>query len=62
MNKFNIKSINHKYLIRGHTQNEGNAVHSIIKKAIKNSKKSGSIYVPEQYVSLIRNAMKREIH
>lgn len=56
---FNINSITHKYLVRGHTQNEGDAVHSIIEKAVKKAKNSGPIYVPEQYVSLIRNSKKK---
>lgn len=53
-----IKSITHKFLIRGHTQNEGDTAHSIIEKAIKKAKKSGPIYVPEQYVQIIRFAKK----
>lgn len=54
----NINSITHKFLIRGHTQNEGDTAHSIIEKNIKRSKKSGPIYVPDQYISLIRTAKK----
>ncbi len=54
-----IQSITHKYLIRGHTQNEGDTVHSIIEKTLTRAKKSGPIYVPEQYISLIRNAKKK---
>jgi len=57
--RFNINSITHKYLVRGHTQNEGDAVHSIIERSVKKSKKSGPIYVPDQYVCLIRNAKKK---
>lgn len=52
-------SITHKFLIRGHTQNEGDAVHSIIEKEIKKTLRSGPIYVPAQYVTAIRNAKKR---
>ncbi|CAF4946537.1 unnamed protein product [Pieris macdunnoughi] len=33
-----IKSITHKYLIRGHTQNEGDNVSSLIEKSIKRAK------------------------
>lgn len=55
---YQINSITHKYLIRGHTQKEGNSVHSVIEKSIKKSKKSGPICVPGQYVHLIRNAKK----
>jgi hypothetical protein len=56
--KFKINSITHKYLIRGHTQNEGDTVHSIIEKSMKRSKKLGPIYVPDQLVTIIRNSKK----
>ncbi|KAJ8926788.1 hypothetical protein NQ314_020812, partial [Rhamnusium bicolor] len=48
----------HKYLVRGHTQNEGDAIHSIIERSLKKCKKSGPIYVPSQYVSVIQNEKK----
>lgn len=54
-----INTITHKYLIRGHTQNEGDAIHSIIEKSLTRAKKSGPVYVPDQYVTLIRNAKKK---
>lgn len=54
-----INSITHKYLIRGHTQNEGDTIHSIIEKSLTRAKKSGPIYVPDQYVPIIRNAKKK---
>ncbi|CAG9812835.1 unnamed protein product [Phaedon cochleariae] len=57
--RFNIKSITHKYLIRGHTQNEGDAIHSVIERALKRTKKSGPIYVPDQYITVIQNARKK---
>lgn len=53
-----IKSITHKYLVRGHTQNKGDSVHSIIERCLKRAKRSGPIYVPDQIVSIIRNAKK----
>ncbi|XP_049693296.2 uncharacterized protein LOC126053898 [Helicoverpa armigera] len=56
--KLNINSIEHKFLIRGHTQNEGDTAHSIIEKAIARAKKSGPIYIPDQYISIIRGAKK----
>ncbi|XP_030766575.1 uncharacterized protein LOC115890475 [Sitophilus oryzae] len=56
---FQIGSITHKFLIRGHTQNEADAVHSIIEKKISLAKKSGPIYIPDQYVSIIREAKKK---
>lgn len=49
----------HKYLDRGHTQNEGDAIHSVIERALKRIKKSGPIYVPDQYVAVILNAKKK---
>ena len=54
----NINSITHKFLIQGHTQNEGDNVHSLIEKEIKRSLKSGPVYIPQQYVTLIRSAKK----
>lgn len=54
----NIKSITHKFLIKGHTQNENDTAHSVIEKAIKRTLKSGPIYIPAQYVSVIRSAKK----
>lgn len=53
-----IKSITHKFLIQGHTQNEGDSAHSIIERATKKTLRSGPIYVPSQYFSIIRNAKK----
>lgn len=57
--QLNIQSISHKFLIRGHTQNEGDAIHSIIEKSLKSAKRSGPIYVPDQYVTIIRHAKKK---
>lgn len=53
----NLRSITHKFLIKGHTENEGGAVHSTIQKNISRALKSSPIYVPEQY-----NKQKRLIH
>lgn len=53
-----IKSITHKYLITGHTQNEGDSVHSVIERQIKRALKAGPIYIPAQYAQLIRTAKK----
>lgn len=57
-----INSITHKYLITGHSQNEGDNAHSVIEKQVKLALKSGPIFVPEQYVALIRTAKKKELH
>lgn len=56
---FEINTITHKFLIRGHTQNEGDATHSVIEKTIKRAKNAGPIYVPYQLVSLIRASKKK---
>ena len=57
--KYNkLKSMTHKFLVTGHTQNEGDSVHSVIEKCIKKNLKSGSIYVPSQYAQIIRTAKK----
>ena len=53
-----VNSITHKFLIAGHSQNEGDNVHSVIEKQVTRAKKSGPIFVPEQYVTLIRCAKK----
>lgn len=42
----------------GHTQNEGDNVHSVIGKNIKRALKSGPVYVPSQYVTLVQTAKK----
>ncbi|XP_030764271.1 uncharacterized protein LOC115888640 [Sitophilus oryzae] len=54
-----IKSITHKFLIAGHTQNENDSVHSVIEKEVKKCLRSGPIYVPEQFIGIIRTARKR---
>lgn len=53
-----VNSITHKVLIRGHSQNEGDNVHSVIEKQVKLYTKSGPIYCPQQYATLIRTAKK----
>lgn len=58
VNTLPINSITHKFLIRGHTQNEGDSAHSIIERSVKRAKKSGPIYTPDHYVQLLRNAKK----
>lgn len=58
VNRYNIKSLTHKFLIKGHSQNEGDNVHSLIEKEIKKNLKSGPIYTPHQYVTIIKNARK----
>lgn len=61
VNTLPIKSITHKFLIRGHTQNKADAVHSVIEKSVKRAKKAGPIYTPPEYISLIKNAKKKGV-
>ena len=58
VNTLPIKSITHKFLIRGHTQNKADSVHSVIEKSVKRAKNAGPIYSPSEYISLIKNAKK----
>ncbi|CAG4918382.1 unnamed protein product [Colias eurytheme] len=53
-----VKSITHKYLVVGHTQNEGDNVHSVIEREKTRILKNGSIFVPSQWISLIQCAKK----
>lgn len=55
---YKIKSVTHKFLVVGHTQNEGDCVHSVIEKNIKRSLKSGPIHIPGQYTTLVSTARK----
>lgn len=52
----NIQSIRHKFLIVGHTQNESDCMHSVIEKQKKKVLRSGPIYIPAQWVTLIKTA------
>lgn len=52
----NIRSITHKFPIKGHTQNAGDNCHSLIERKIKKSLRSAAIYSPAQYFTLIRTA------
>lgn len=54
-----INSITHNFLVKGHTQNEGDSVHATIQREIAKSLKRGPIYTPQQYVTLIRCAKKK---
>lgn len=50
LEKLDIESITHRFLEVGHTQNEGDSVHSVIEGASKKK----TIYTPDQWVNLIR--------
>lgn len=54
-----LRNVTHKYLIKGHTQNEGDSEHSVIGRNIANALKSSPIYVPDQYITLIKTAKKK---
>ena len=56
--KCNINSITHKFLTVGHTQNEGDAMHATIEREKKRILRSGPIYVPSQWLPVIRSARK----
>lgn len=50
---FTLKiKIKHTFLEKGHTQNEGDSMHAVI----ENSKKHKIIYVPNQWITLVRCA------
>lgn len=53
-----IESITHKFLIKGHTQNEGDSAHSLIERQINRLRKGGPIFVPETLITAIRSAKK----
>lgn len=55
----NINSITHKFLIKGHTQNEGDSVHSTIENEVKKQLRCGPIYTPDPFITCIRGAKKR---
>lgn len=56
--ELNIRSITHKFLIKGHTQNEGDVVHSLIESNVKKQLESGPMYTSESFASVIRNCKK----
>ncbi|CAG9812850.1 unnamed protein product [Phaedon cochleariae] len=58
VSNFNIPIITHKFLITGHTQNEGDSMHSCIEREKKRILKSGPIFVPSQWIPVIRLAKK----
>lgn len=53
-----IESITNKFLIKGHTQNEGDSTHSLIERQMRRLLKGGSIYIPETFVIAIRSEKK----
>lgn len=53
-----IEEIEHKFLVQGHTQNEGDSCHSTIEKGIKRFLAKNNIFHPDQYIEIIENAKK----
>ena len=51
-----LQTIKHKYLESGHTQNEGDSMHSVIEKKLRGA----NIYVPEQYYSMVEFAKQND--
>lgn len=49
-------TIRHTFLERGHTQMEGDSMHSVIEKAAKHV----PIYIPQQWYTLVRTAKRRQ--
>lgn len=56
----NISEITHKFLTTGHTQMPVDSMHSRIENQKKRALKSGPVYIPAQWVSIIKLAKKNE--
>ena len=54
--KFNLESIEHKYLEKGNTQNENDSVHAWIERASRQI----CVYTPAQWASVIRTARRKK--
>jgi len=55
-----IRSITHKFLVVGHTQNEGDSAHSLIEAEVKKALKNGPLFVPTQYYAVMKQVRKTE--
>lgn len=56
LRKFDLKSITHKYLIKGHTQNEADSIHAGIEASVKNI----PVYTTPQWAGIIRTARRNQ--
>lgn len=56
--RFNIKSISHKYLTIGHTENEGDSMHSCIERETKRVMRNGPIYIPAEFTTIVKSSKK----
>ncbi|CAG4974187.1 unnamed protein product [Parnassius apollo] len=55
----NLRPITHKYLVKGHTQNEGDSAHSQIEREVKRQLRSGPMYTPDAFIGAIKAARKK---
>lgn len=53
-----LQSITQKFLVVGHTQNEGDAMHALIEREKRRAVRGGPIYVPSQLIPIIHLAKK----
>ena len=56
LQKFNLEYIQHKYLEKGHTQNENDSVHA----AVENTSRNISVYTTAQWAATIRSSRFRK--
>ncbi|KAL4100771.1 hypothetical protein QTP88_020802 [Uroleucon formosanum] len=56
--RLEIPSVTHKFLVCGHSQNKGDAMHACIEKQKKRVLKSGPVYIPDQWIPVISLARK----
>ena len=57
MQRFNLLSITHKYLEKGHTQNEGDSIHASY---IEHASRNISVYTTSQWAATVRSARPRK--
>ena len=55
---FGIDKITHKYLVKGHTQNQTDSMHSCIERNKKLYLKANNIYVPADWIGIIKTAKR----
>lgn len=54
----NVQSITHKYLVTGHTNNEGDSMHACIEKEKKRILRQGPIFIPAELVTVMKTSKK----
>lgn len=60
LQKLEVSSILHKFLVKGHTQNLCDNVHSVIEQNVTRLLKGGPIYTPEGSVTAIKGVKEME--